>query len=257
MRMRSIQGKKLLSFLRGGDYAHPGEEEAILKVFSSVSKNPDRLVLDVGCGLGCTAKFVQDHGFGKVVGIDIEKDSIAYAKQNYPSVEFYASNVTTCDSILAPRLFDLIYLFNSFYSFNNQLAALKTLSQIANPKAKLLIFDYTDLSEGTCSLIRKEFNNVSLPIQAKSFTSFAQGAGWRVEKIENLDGDYLRWYSDLLDRIVKKRKFVLQNFGEEGYNSAFERYTAIYRGLAEKAIGGGIFELVKINCLKPGVFSHD
>lgn len=36
--MNSFTGKTILSFLRGGDYAHPGEEEAIQLTFSGFEK---------------------------------------------------------------------------------------------------------------------------------------------------------------------------------------------------------------------------
>ena len=43
---------QILSLVREGDYAHPGEEEAILLTLDPLKKDPNRVVLDVGCGLG-------------------------------------------------------------------------------------------------------------------------------------------------------------------------------------------------------------
>ena len=64
MRMNSITGKQILALARGGDYAHPGEEEAIELVMAPVAKRPDQVVLDVGCGCGGTAHYLADHGWG-------------------------------------------------------------------------------------------------------------------------------------------------------------------------------------------------
>jgi hypothetical protein len=38
--MNSFAGKHLLALVRGGDYAHAGEEEAIELAFSAVPKDP-------------------------------------------------------------------------------------------------------------------------------------------------------------------------------------------------------------------------
>jgi 2-polyprenyl-3-methyl-5-hydroxy-6-metoxy-1,4-benzoquinol methylase len=81
MKMRHFEGKRLLSVIRGSDYAHAGEEEAINLVMSRIPKNNGRLILDVDCGLGGTAKFIQEHGWGQVTGIDIEEESMYMQKK--------------------------------------------------------------------------------------------------------------------------------------------------------------------------------
>ncbi len=52
MRMNSASGKAILSLVREGDYAHPGEEQAIDLVFRTFLKKSDCQVLDLGCGRG-------------------------------------------------------------------------------------------------------------------------------------------------------------------------------------------------------------
>src|SRR5207248_1914854 len=111
MRMNSFQGKQLLALIREGDYAHAGEKEAIEIALRSYPKQPDRLILDVGCGRGGTAKYVQDQCWGTVTGLDTDPDSIAHAGRVNPGMQFYACDVVDAASIVA-RQFDLIYLFN-------------------------------------------------------------------------------------------------------------------------------------------------
>src|SRR5262245_53766859 len=118
MLMNSFAGKELLSLIRDGDYAHAGEEEAIELAMRRYPKRASRLILDVGCGRGGTAQYVHDHGWGRVVGIDRELDSILRARQVYPGVEFHACDVLDAADVLNRR-FDLIYLFNSFYAFGD------------------------------------------------------------------------------------------------------------------------------------------
>jgi SAM-dependent methyltransferase len=82
MQMISYTGKHLLALIRGSDYAHAGEEEAIELALRPVPRRASQLLLDVGCGLGGTAKYVQDHGWGTVVGLDVEPDSIVRARSS-------------------------------------------------------------------------------------------------------------------------------------------------------------------------------
>lgn len=51
--------KQILAMLREGDFAHPSEIEAIEVSLSPIAKNSENRLLDVGCGLGGTAHYVQ------------------------------------------------------------------------------------------------------------------------------------------------------------------------------------------------------
>jgi SAM-dependent methyltransferase len=112
-----LNRKRCLSRARGGDYIHPGEEEAIDMVMSKFSKDSNRKILDVGCGLGGTAAYIKKNGYGTPVCIDKEADCIEYVNENYPDLETYACDVLNLTSIFQPQQFDLAYLFNSFYAF--------------------------------------------------------------------------------------------------------------------------------------------
>ena len=87
-RLNSPQGKAILAMVRGGDYAHPGEEQAIAQVAQELPRAAIRRLLDVGCGRGGTADWFHRHEWGTVVGVDIDSASVDYAQQQYPGVEF-------------------------------------------------------------------------------------------------------------------------------------------------------------------------
>ena len=144
--LRWFKGKRIVSLLRGGDYAHAGEEEAIKSALKNIPKNPNQLILDVGCGQGGTANYLQQQGWGKIVGIDIEKESIEYATKTYPCCEFHASDAAAVYKIFPNREFDIITIFNAFLVFPKQFDVLKSLRQVAKDDSTLVIFEYTDLT---------------------------------------------------------------------------------------------------------------
>jgi ubiquinone/menaquinone biosynthesis C-methylase UbiE len=79
---------------------------------------------------------------GTVVAIDVDGASIEYARQRYPGVEFVQLDVLALDR-LNGEPFDLAYLFNSFYAFPDQRAALRAIRMACKAGGRLLIYDYT------------------------------------------------------------------------------------------------------------------
>ena len=77
--MNSFENKSFLSSIRGGDFAHPGEEEAIDLVLSYIKPKLHETVLDAGCGLGATADTIGKKTGAIVVGVDLDADAMAYA----------------------------------------------------------------------------------------------------------------------------------------------------------------------------------
>ncbi len=63
MRMDEFDGKKFLATVRGEDFAHAGEKDAIDLVFERIPAQSNWKVLDVGCGRGGTAHYVNQRGW--------------------------------------------------------------------------------------------------------------------------------------------------------------------------------------------------
>src|SRR5581483_8629926 len=132
--------KLLLAAIRNGNYAHPGEEAAIEMAMQLIPKQTSQTLLDVGCGLGGTANYIQDQGWGNVTAIDIAPDMIEYVQKTYPHLRSFCSDVENLDTKISGQ-FDIIYMFNAFFCFPNQGNALDVLSRFAHNDTKLLIFD--------------------------------------------------------------------------------------------------------------------
>ncbi|OGT39805.1 MAG: hypothetical protein A3E81_01385 [Gammaproteobacteria bacterium RIFCSPHIGHO2_12_FULL_36_30] len=234
--------KRLLSLVRKGDYAHAGEIEAIDYVFSSISKNKHRQILDVGCGLGGTAEYIQQHDFGYVTGFDIDTNAIIYAKEKYPAVEFYTCDAINAEKLLPHKKYDLIYSFNSFFAFSDKLRVLQNLAVLAKPRAQLIIFDYIHRAQENKSAALK--NNIMemsfTPVNLDHLEKMMLETKWKIKKIENLDHEFQKWYCDFLSKITQHKENIVSEFNEEAYLKLLSTFTGIYNALNDKIIGGGV-----------------
>jgi ubiquinone/menaquinone biosynthesis C-methylase UbiE len=243
--MNSFTGKQLLALVRDSDYAHAGEQEAIELTLRNYPRRPGQTLLDVGCGRGGTANYVREHGWGKVVGLDAEPDSIARARQVYPAVEFHACDVADAAKVLA-RQFDVIYLFNSFYAFDDQPGALAVLGRLAGASGRLVIFDYTD---------RGGYDDTPLacdgepflphPVRLSAAGDLLRQAGWQLVEVEDVTADYDRWYEELVRRIDGKRGRLTDAAGPEGFAFVRGQYAGLLAALRDGGLGGAIIHAEK------------
>lgn len=247
--LRQYNGKHMVSFLRQTNCAHAGEDEATLLVMKKITKNKEQLILDVGCGLGGTAHFIQNNGWGKLTGIDIEEKSIIYAKKTYPEIIFH-----TCDMLQVHLMFtskfDVICLFNSLYAVNDHNKALNSLYHVAKYGSKLAIFDYSDLyANNKNPLLRIEDNSHSsfVPINLKDIDNILTETGWNlIEKID-IRSFYIKWYENLIWRLLSNKKKVINLFGNHSFEEANTTYNNILNATKNGILGGIIIYAEKIS----------
>jgi ubiquinone/menaquinone biosynthesis C-methylase UbiE len=238
MRMNSATGKAILSLVREGDYAHPGEEQAIELVFASLPKQADRQLLDLGCGRGGTADYVRRHGWGEVTAVDIDAETLAEAPKQYPSVNFVVDDATKIGSRWQAK-FDLLYLFNSFYAFPDQLEALRQMRTVAKVGAQLAIFEYTDV-HGEFSKYANEQQSFWQPINLLSFSESLRIAGWELQQTEDISAQYLLWYQQLCARFAARKADIVSQFGTEWHDYAAQTYLDLLALVERGVVGGAI-----------------
>ncbi|MFZ0566169.1 MAG: class I SAM-dependent methyltransferase [Chlamydiales bacterium] len=230
--------KFLLSFIREGDYAHAGEEEAIELVMSHFPKDGNRKILDVACGLGGTAHYIQKHGWGLVTGFDIDNESIQYATSKYPCEIFFVADVSNISNRIESPDFDLIYIMNAFYCFTDQLQCLKELRKLAKPSTKLVIFEYTDLKEKNNSLSDRKEDVYFKPIRPSEIDILVSEADWETIMYIPLNSTFKNWYKNFLDRVDLKRHLIEERFGKNTTTCILEKYNPLYYRLKNKSLGG-------------------
>jgi ubiquinone/menaquinone biosynthesis C-methylase UbiE len=239
MQMDTLQTKQILSLVRGGDYAHAGEEAAIEIALDSVPKGESLLLLDVGCGLGGSADYVQYNGWGSVIGIDADAEMIAYAKDKYPEVEFHACNVLKVSDFVKKPV-DVVFMLNSFYSFSDQQSALAELRKIAGPSAQLIIFDYTDKGGYRDRSLPKEYDVIPFPVVLENMDLMLNDSGWMLDAMEDVSDLYRLWYQLLVQRIEAKHDEIVIMAGQEKYESIHGIYSEILDAIEDGDLGGAV-----------------
>ncbi|STO91749.1 class I SAM-dependent methyltransferase [Fluoribacter dumoffii] len=231
--------KQILSMLREGDFAHPGEIEAIELSLLPIAKNSEAHILDVGCGLGGTAHYVQKKGWGLVTGVDIDRTLIESAKTSYPDVQFICDDILKSTK-LAHKSFQCIYSFSAFFCFTSQEIALKKLAQLSDSHGRLVLFDYSrpDVtpiqSPFPWSKTASHFNPIYLPELKKQLSA----TGWRFNESVDLTEYFILWYTLLLHSFEQKREQVEHQFGQRAWDILYSGFKQLLRDLNTKKIGG-------------------
>ena len=240
MDMNSPIGKEILALVRKGDYAHAGEEEAVDLVFKNIPRDPKRLLIDVGCGRGGTANYIQNKGWGRVTGIDIDAESIVYAKKRYPDIEFLASDIIKPEVRLQNR-FDIAYLFNSFYAFPDHVGALREIRSLCRARlGQVIIFDYTLKAGSGREFPFEDWNPIDLSVAKTLFDE----ADFRISKIEDISHLYKIWYNRLVSLIEKNSSLITALAGREWFDYVASFYRGIAGAIARDILGGAIIYAV-------------
>lgn len=240
-RLNSPLGKRILATARSGNYAHPGEEDAIVTTLAPLAESPNKRWLDAGCGRGGTAAYVAKQGWARVTAFDIDSVSIAEARETYPEVEFYACSVEEAPVAITER-YDLIYAFNAFYAFPDQPAALRALRQLASEDGALVLFDYVDHGGFyESALYAQPETKHWQPIHVETFPQMLKATGWTLESLQDLDADYVRWYEWLVERFDNQRTALLEFAPPEAIDYAKSYFARLLAEVRAGVLGGGIF----------------
>lgn len=237
----------LLTKLRGGDYAHAGDVEAIEHVLRQLEQiaPPKGPVLDVGCGFGGTAHYFKTKGFEPIYGMDIDKAAIQYAASKYPDICFQHGDALAIDSTFAPNTFSLIYFFNSLYAIKDKKTLLKKLHKISQPLAVLAIFDYSIPDaprnpKGDFS--SHDFSGQKMyPVAWGSLPQELRETGWALVASEDLSQKFIAWYSQFLVHLRAQKSNLLKEFSEQDIQKVAKTFSSLLEKLTQKKLGGIVF----------------
>ena len=99
-----------------------------------------KVVLDVACGAGYGTQILKKAGAKRAIGVDVSKESIAFAKKEYgmPGVTFIASDATKLKAIEAHSI-DVAVSFETIEHLPAPELFLKELNRVMKPGAMLII----------------------------------------------------------------------------------------------------------------------
>ncbi len=92
---------------------------------------PPASVIDIGCGTGVHAAALADRGLD-VVGVDLDPDMIARARESFPAVEFVVGNA---QHLPTERLFDAALSNAALHWMPDQGTALASIRSVLKPGA--------------------------------------------------------------------------------------------------------------------------
>ena len=211
--MNTATGKRLLALVRDGDYAHPGEEEAIRLLLAGLRPDGRRRILDAGCGGGGTAAWVQTHGYGTVTGLEIDPETVRLARERHPEVEIVAGDLQRAAEALSGP-FDLIYSMTALYAVPDQHAALTQLGALAAPGAELRLFEYADPGGLFAAATRDRPTTAWWrPLDPRRLDDLFAETGWAPAEVRDLKPLFERWYGDLYGRITDRRAAITRELG--------------------------------------------
>lgn len=236
-----IEKKLLLAAVRNGDYTHAGETHAIDMVMSRLKKNNQQTLLDVGCGLGGTAYYLYEKGWGQITGIDIDAEVIEHAQKKYQGIEFFHCPAIQVNTIYEEASFDVIYLFNAYYSFLNQEKCLSTLSTMGKQQSTLIIFDYSSQEEylNINPFINKTdpfFN----PVNLETIDTVLNSCGWDLTELIDITPDYIIWYQQVIQHLNANMRLLHKKFGQPVFKKVLDGFLNVLKLLQLKKLGGVI-----------------
>jgi SAM-dependent methyltransferase len=128
----------------GGGSAHKYLEKPAM--YGKLPNLKNKSVLCVGCGTGEECNYIKSLGVKKIVGIDISKRLIGYAKKNYPDIEFYVMDMEKLDF---PRSsFDFVYSSLVFHYLKDWTKALKSIYKVLKNNGILLFSTHHPMKWG-------------------------------------------------------------------------------------------------------------
>ncbi len=128
----------------GGNSGHKYLEKPAM--YAKLPNLKNKSVLCIGCGSGEECDYIKSLGVKKIIGIDISKGLIDYAKKNYPDIEFYVMDMEKLD--FPKSSFDFVYSSLVFHYLKDWTKALKSIYKVLKNNGILLFSTHHPMKYG-------------------------------------------------------------------------------------------------------------
>jgi len=218
-------------------FQHPGDERVIDLAFASYKQNKERKILDLGCGSGGTANYIQNKGWGVVTGIDLNHDHIKWAQEDYPDVTFYQGGVLQVTDMLKDP-FDMISMFHLLCVVPERQKLISQARKMVAVGGALIICDFMALKNSSQSS--------EDPIAKEYLKNILSDEGWKITSTEDVTDIYCDWYQRFLDKLNKDRKEIIEYYNLETFEEMKTKFDKRYILLKEGSMGGVIIRATAI-----------
>jgi len=230
---------------------HIGGVEAIhLILEQALQMSPNianKNILDIGCGFGGTANFLQKEGFKQIWGIDIDASAIEYSKQHYPDVQFTVADATKLTAVFEDEFFSFVYMFNVAYAIDDKAAMLQKIKAVCKQGAVLAIFDYALKDPSYADAIIDITGAKIPPLNIDKLKTLLVILGWEVVENTDITEKYKSWYKNLLARIdSQKEMLIASGYSVEEIKLVQDNLLHMLSLMNENKLGGTILFAKKL-----------
>ena len=118
--------KKWVKQRRAGESAHEYLEKPAM--YAKLPNLKNKSILCIGCGSGEECGYIKSLGVKRIVGIDISKELIDYAKKDYPDIEFYVMDMEKLN--FSRSSFDFVYSSLALHYLKDWTKTLKNIYKV-------------------------------------------------------------------------------------------------------------------------------
>lgn len=186
-----------------GDIWHPGGSELTGRLAAQIGLDEDDLILDVGCGVGATPRFLFDQFGCRVVGMDISPVNTMEASRHSDGMEglgFLAGDAHNMP--VTEHAFDAVILECALSTFREKPAAIREILRVLRPGGRLGITDViveADVPEELRSPLMTAFC-VGGALSTEGYVGLLEREGFKLVVSENRKQETL----DFLEQVRRK-----------------------------------------------------
>ncbi len=181
--------------LKGVDEFHTGGLEATEALLEQLEIDPATRVLDIGCGLGGTARHIALRSGARVTGVDLTQAYVEAARELSALVGLHQLTHFHQGSAVAlpvdDAAFDLATLFHVGMNITDKAALMAEAARVVAPGGTFAVFDVMRLGEGEIAfpVPWAEHSGLSFVDSPEVYRNAAAGAGLTL-RAERARGDF-------------------------------------------------------------------
>jgi len=233
-------------FFCPSDTLNTAQYNKVNKIIQKLNLNPNHTVLDVGCGWGQIASYIQNKTKSKMYGITISKEQLKYINSKYHNVKALLKhygeieNGFKYDRIYSIGMFEHVRCTNYFKFFEK-------MYEILNPKGRFVLHTISKIddnvacneSSSQCFVTKHIFPGGQIP-KHEWIIDNATKAGFKIIHVEIFGGmHYAKTLREWRKNLVNNKERILTL----GYTMSDFRTYEYYFSVCEAAFLNNIFQV--------------